>query len=79
MHIHKIYKIIVCRIIQVYVIIIKDVSHVQLPQRKFGNVFNTYTSNKLYTYESCVNMNKISFLFNSTFLFILFVIFIIKN
>jgi len=75
MHIHKIYKIIVCRIIQVYVIItIKDVSHVQLPQRKFGNVFNTYTSNKLY-----MNMNKISFLFNSTFLFILFVIFIIKN
>ena len=33
---------------------------------KFGNMFNIYISNKLYTYESCVN--EIIFLFNNIFL-----------
>jgi len=36
-------------------------------------MFYTDTSNKLYTYESCVN--KITFLFNNTFLsFIYFIL-----
>jgi len=47
--------------------IFKDIERtIPVKNIKFGNVFNIYISNKLITYESCVN--KIIFLFNNTFL-----------
>jgi len=49
-----------------HVYFFKDILNIDPAKKiKFGNVFNTNTSSKLYTYKNC--MNKVTFLFNNIF------------